>query len=361
MKRTLILSLLTIFIACAPVGHTTIININDLARLSENDLIYSLPQTRIRIDITAVQHSTIPGPYSAFAEKYLGFTGVPAISKTNWELLHIEVSELEEPDPDYCFSVRTNKTVSMNNQIDILMTKGLITATHDYYSYFQFYPHLSESPEPYHFPDMSVKPTIEKDIRKSNQKSEQGVVSNNYTAVRNSADIKELETRAEEAADFIIKLRKRRFKLMVGQDQPVPDGVALETSSKELRKIENEYISLFIGKTYSDTIQKVFIYTPKANQEMERSVICRFSEEQGIQEESNTKGIELVLEIRNLKYTEPMKNTQMPSSGPDYSDILLYRMPEKASAQIFFGSAIILDAELKIFQYGPLLSVAIAD
>jgi hypothetical protein len=84
---------------------------------------------------------------------------------------------------------------------------------------------------------------IEKDIRKTAPKGDQGSTSGGYHYNRNDGDIKSLEEKAEEAAAFIYKLRKRRFKLLVGQEQPVPDGNALDISIRELDELEKEYLS----------------------------------------------------------------------------------------------------------------------
>ncbi len=361
MKKSSVLILMLVFFACSPSNRITITNINDLATISANTHIYSLPLSRISIAMTAVRHVTIPGPYNAYAEKYLGFTGVPSISKTDWELLDIKLSSITEPDPEYCFSVQTNQPAYVMEQLNKLSSEGLVIATYDYFSFSQFYTFLGDKPEPFHFPDLSVKPTIESDIRKTVQKGNQSNTENVTHPVKHEEELKSLEEKAEEAANFIIKLRKRRFKLLVGQDQSVHDSAALETSVRELHKLEKEYLALFIGKTYSDTLKKNFFYTPVVSQDIERNVICRFSDETGFQDESGNSGMPLVLELKNMKVTEALRNLQLGVSGPTFSNILLYRIPEKASAHIFYGGSIILEAEINVFQYGALVPLKIGD
>ncbi len=354
MKIKPVCLLLFLLLACSPSGELTLMNVNDLATLNSGNLLYSLPLSRVLVEITAVRHLTIPGPYNAFAEKYMGYKNIVSISKTDWELNNIKVSVFEEPDPEYCFSLSTARPERVKDQLDQLSAEGLIISAADYYSFSQFFPFFGDKPEPFYFPDISVKPMIEKDIRKTAPKGDQGSTSGGYHYNRNDGDIKSLEEKAEEAAAFIYKLRKRRFKLLVGQEQPVPDGNALDISIRELDELEKEYLSLFIGKTYSDTLKRCFVYTPKATQDIERNVICRFSDETGIQDENASAGTPLVLELRNMKYTEAIKSIKLNYKGTSVSNTLIYRIPDKAKAYIFYGSSVMEAGELRIFQYGSL-------
>jgi hypothetical protein len=358
-KKSTSLFLILLILACSPSSRVTITNINDLASISANDYMYSLPLSRISIEITAIRHLTIPGPYNVYAEKYLGFTGVPSISKTDWELYDIQLSSIAEPDPEYCFAIEMKPSEFLVEELSKLSTYGLVIASDNYYSFSRFYPFFGDKPEPFHFPDLSVKPNIERGAQKSSVKRDSGNLSGEFSSGKHEDGLKSIDQKSEEAANFIFKLRKRRFKLLAGKDTILPDGVALQTSIKELDDLEKEYLSLFIGKTYSDTLHRVFFYTPKASQEIERNVVCRFSDETGFLDESGNSGTPLILELRNMKITEAMKNLQMPYSGPTFTNVLLYRIPDKASVHIFYGSATVLEAEVKVFQYGPIITKSI--
>ena len=80
MKKTncIFLFLLLVF-ACSPTNHISITNIQDLASYNENSIIYSLPRSRLVLSIIAVRHYTVPGPYTMYAEKYLGIKNAPSI------------------------------------------------------------------------------------------------------------------------------------------------------------------------------------------------------------------------------------------------------------------------------------------
>jgi hypothetical protein len=359
MNKFILLAFITTAFACSPSNRITVTNVNDLAVFGKNSHMYSLPLTRVAIDITAVRHLTIPGPYNAYAQKYMGFDGVPSISKTDWEVSDIRLNTIEEPDPEYCFSLQDDQHGKTMEQLEKLSSNGLIISPFDYHSFSRFYPIFDDKPEPLHFTDLSVKGNIEKDTHNPKEKKDIVDTGTDYTSGKNKEGLKSLEQNAEEAANFIIKLRKRRFKLLAGMNTISVDKLSSETSIRELNALEEEYLSLFIGKTYTDTLMKTFIFNPKTNQDIERDVICRFSDETGFQDAMSASGMPMVLEMKNMHVTETINDPQMPSPGPAYTDILLYRIPDKASVRVFYGSSTIMEGEIEIFQYGPLVPYSI--
>jgi hypothetical protein len=176
---------------------------------------------------------------------------------------------------------------------------------------------------------------------------------------KSKSGIKTTEQKAEEAANFIIKIRKRRFKLLAGQYEVYPEGVALETSVRELNELEQNYLSLFIGKVYTDTIERVFYYTPQVGQTLERNIICRFSEETGIQEAISLAGTPLVLELKNMQFNAALRDVRNPFAGPTYENIIFYRLPDKAYTRVLYGSANLIESEIEVFQYGVLIPCSV--
>ncbi len=359
MKKTntLFVLLLLIF-ACSPASKITVTNIQDLASYNENSIIYSLPRSRIVLRASAVRHHTIPGPYNKYAEKFLGIQDAPSISKTEWELEHVALDAIQQPDPDYYFSVQTDNPGLFFNEFLKLTQDGMILKLDDYNPFIEFEKIYEDIPESIHFTDLSVKSNrIEMGDK---TKSSQRKVPVDLAVTKQKQGTKTIQQKAEEAANYIIKIRKRRFKLLAGQYDVFPDGKALEISVKELNALEKEYLSLFVGKTYRDTVTKTFYYVPQISQELERNVLCRFSDETGFQDALGTVGKPLVLELRNMHFTQVLHNLQFPISGPVYENILFYRIPDMASVKVFYSSNTIIDAEIKVFQYGSVVPMSIS-
>ena len=84
-----------------------------------------------------------------------------------------------------------------------------------------------------------------------------------------------MEDKAREAAAFIYKIRKRRFKLISGQYDTHPESTALETAVRELNELEDNYLALFIGRYTTDTLTHRYQYIPTSGSTPERAIICR--------------------------------------------------------------------------------------
>lgn len=357
-KFSYILLLLFVTFACVSKSKITVTNIQDLAAYTENSIVYSIPRSRIALTTIAVRHFTIPGPYRNYAEKYLGIKNTPSISKTEWELNNVVLDVIQQADPDYYFSVQTSNPKTTFDEFLELTEGGMALKLDDHNSFFQFKKSFEDIPEPIHFTDLSVKKNLLESKSKVNFSQVDVPVDLPFS--KQKKGIKTINQKAEEAANFIIKIRKRRFKLLSGQYDVFPEGIALETSINELNKLEKEYLYLFIGKTYSDTITKTFFFIPQTNQELERYVFCRFSDETGFHDALGTVGKPLVMELRNMHFTEVLHNLQFPLSGPTYENILFYRIPDMASVKIFYSSKTIIEAEIKICQYGALVPWSIS-
>lgn len=341
--------------ACSPSSKITVTNLHDLAAYQENSMIYALPRTRLIVNIEVVQHDVVPGPYKAYAEMYLGLQGVPQSSKTEYELTEMELKVVNEADPDYYYALTSSNPGVVMPGIFRFCDQGLML-DEQHFIPFSVYRPLNKQSESDQFTDLSVKRYIVSNPDKKEKNGGKEPLELNKK--QEGGKVKSLEQKAKEASDFIFKIRKRRFKLLAGQYDVFPQGEALAASIKELNKLESEYLSLFIGKRYMDTLNQSFSFVPKSSQEMERAVICRFSTANGIADASSSDGKPLVLELRAQNYTNALKQVQFPQTGPVYEEVIFYRLPEKVSVRLFFGSRVIIESEESVFQYGPLVPVS---
>lgn len=344
--------------ACTPSSKITVTNLHDLAVYQENSMIYALPRTRVIVNIEVVQHDIVPGPYKAYAEKYLGLQGVPQSSETEYELNAMELKVVSEADPDYYYALTSSHPGVVMPGIFRFCEQGLMLDDQHFIPFSMYRPLNNEQSESDRFTDLSVKRYIVSSTDKKEKGGGEKPLELNKR--QEGGKIKTIEQKAKEASDFIFKIRKRRFKLLAGQYDVFPQGEALAVSIVELNNLESEYLSLFIGKRNIDTLNQSFSFVPKSSQEMEREVICRFSTENGIADANSSDGKPLVLELRAQNYTNALKQVQFPQTGPVYEEVIFYRLPEKVSLRLFFGSRAVIESEESIFQYGPLVPVSTA-
>jgi len=343
--------------ACTPASKIVVTNIQDLAVHRAGSYIYSLPRTRLAVELQAVRHTTIPGPYYRYAEQLLGIKGAPSEAFTEWEITGINVFPVTEPDPDYYYSIEAGNNKSVINDLMKFTEEGLVLNTGNFQPLADLNMLWGETHGPVHFTDLSVKKNYIDESRKKGRKSE---IPIDMPVIRQKEVYKLESEKAREAADFIIKTRKRRFKLLAGQYEVFPEGQALETSVRELNKVEEEYLSLFTGITYSDTLRRTYTFIPSDPLKIERNIILRFSNEIGFSEPTSATGDPMVIEVKNLGFTNNLKGVPLPEKGPGYTNTLLYRIPDKAVVKVFYGSNTILEAELKVYQYGAFVPWNIA-
>jgi hypothetical protein len=357
-KITYLLSLFTI-ITCSATDKISIKNVSDLTAYGPNTFVYSLPRTRIKINVSALRLYTVPGPYAQYAEKYMGMEGQSTVSE-KWEIKGVDFETFEEPDPDYYYAIEIEKGGDILKNVLEISQAGLILKVDASNPFVQYLPDYSTYQDQRHFTDLSIKKNYIDPNDPEKVKAKKSDFPEDIPTGKHKPGVKSTEEKAEEAANFILKIRKRRFKLISGQYDSFPGEASIETSVRELNKLEQSYLSLFIGKTYTDTLTKTFYYIPQPDQEIDRFVICYFSSNTGFEDTQEGTGKSLVLELKDLQLTAPLDRLEMTTNRNDGANCMMYRIPDKASVRIYFGSLVTMEGEVKVFQYGTLVPYCIA-
>ena len=122
--------------------------------------------------------------------------------------------------------------------------------------------------------------------------------------------------------------------------------------------MEEEYLSLFLGKTTTGTQSAIFHVTPAAGQAKQLYVAFRFSDSQGLLPASNVAGRPVTLELFSEK-----KIAELPSNIFNSDDKRLpriaYRLPDTVQAHLNDGQTNLLQTRLLIYQFGQILSLPV--
>jgi hypothetical protein len=347
--RSIIIVLTALFFtACHPVQELeTTVSPYQAGIPLDGKVLYALPRTSLVVRVTAVKTIYVPGPFRKYAEKYLGIQPYVTKAHTKWELREAELSFFKEPDPERYFMITTNGLLAENA---LTMTgSGLIL---DLASLpekeMPAYCVTSEEPDgiPW-FTDLSVKRNFyeKKDTVYRTIVQDTGFVR--VPVVRKTLEKKTLEQKAEEAANFIIKIRKRRFKLMAGQYDVYPKDEALEFAVKEMTRLENEYLALFTGKQVSQKWHYRFIYTP--DDPSRQPVLFRISPEDGVCNTAGCKGIPVYLQY---DLPEQTVTGQKHHEGVA-TDTLFYRIPVLTDIKLMYNDRILAQKHIPVYQFGP--------
>jgi hypothetical protein len=348
-------SFIFIIAASCSISSITNTNLRDLTSFEPEATIYALPQTRLVVNVIAEKNVFIPGPYFKYADEFLGIKGASGDSGILWNIADIKLSTISEPDPEQFYSAKIKNYPSAIQNISELTNNGVLinpcTENNFQLSHNDFVSSVEEIP----FSDLSVK-SFFFDEKKKKQKN---MLADSAFAMIPSLE-KQLQTKSEkekafEAAQFIFKIRKRRFKLVSGQYEVFPEGIALQSAVKELNKLEKEYLSLFIGKKYSDTITNIFSVVPRNSEILQRFTLFRFSSQTGFFTSSENEGTPIIMEVKDLNQNELLNQLQMPVQKKGYLNYLYYRLPDNCSVSIFNDSHVLLESELPIFQLGAIV------
>ena len=345
-----------IFCSCSK-KTTTVSPADQVQGLSSKGLIYALSATMLNIEVTAERHAYFPGPYAKFAKKYLGIDNVVTQEHVKWSIVSVSIQESQVPDLNSLFVVESESKGKFLN-ID-LTEKGLIIPMHNVaFSHVSPESNLSDYETHAEFSDLSHIPFIA-----SERTTHYSRVFQDSTFVRVPVhkDViveKSLEEKAKEAANFIFSLRKRRFELISGDADFICEGSAVQEVFDEISRLEQEYLSLFVGKHFINQKKHEFSYLP-AKAENGGSILFRFSESKGVLADSDLSGSPVLIEVSSANTWKSMGLLDNLALEIDEQkrDAFYYRIPVPVNVRISGSSGELFNSTLTVNQYGPLVRV----
>ncbi len=304
-------------------------------------VVYSLPRSGVRVQVQAVKETFRPGPYAAYAEQLLGIKNVKNKAAVNWVVEDIKIEMFAEPDPeqvykamgsaaslvnltsDGCLAGINSKVTDDKKEVVVTNRVGQKNQFGDNNSFFEYF---TDSP-------MYTA----------------GDSTNNYRPVKLPD-----EQKISKAAQRVLECRRIQYEIAAGLvDELHPDGEAYKVSLKELKKIEEDYLSLFVGKSTYDKETFGFDYVPKSGGKSE--AVFRISDENGIVPASDLSGKPVMIEFeidKDLvqKYTGMVKSD---NPGAGHSGVY-YRVPGRAVVRLINDMNVIATTRATIAQFGAI-------
>lgn len=300
-------------------------------------LIYSLPRTVLVFKVTAKRSTFIPGPYASFAKKYLGYNNVGTQNKTTWEITGMDVEISGEPDPSAMYEALGDGAANVS-----VLTDGRISGINNENINFNITPtkcsHIAQNEVPAN-PFLDLSSDDEYDVQVDATRGTEKLVAKSF------------ETKAREAADYLIRLRKKRAYTILSAEDAVPeDGIGYKAFIEEAERLEKEYVSLFVGKTFTDEHEFSFDYVPTST-DAKNEIIFRFSENKGVLPQTDMSGSPVVVEITKDKAAFA-KVSGLKSGKTETDNNIFYRIPVMAEINVAHGLTPILSAKAPIAQFG---------
>ena len=347
--------------ACKPTYN--VLHITNETSSKEQGVFYYLPRTTLVIDVEITKTNYIPGPYAAFAEQYLGYTGVQT-KHSLYEIHNIVITDVAEPDPEQLFFIETKKKFASLFEMEengILRNVNIPSSQEEKLELKQE-KDLQRNEGVVKQKLLNLINIREKlDTVYNRQMLEDSVIveqrSINRILVKNS-----IEQSAREAATKISEIRASKYALISFNEDIALESGTLNTMLKELDELENEYFKLFLGYSETEKINQRLFYKPDINN-VGFQPLFRFNSNMGINDSlklmmetvyivqtvnKTTQGISY-FNINNENLYKKKKNDNTNEGG------LAYRIPETASFKIIWNNKILANANIQVAQFGTLL------
>ncbi len=321
-------------------------------------IYYALPKTIFKVRLVLEQVNEIPGPFAAYATKYLGTTDYMKTKKVYYRLLSVKVTPVTIADPSQVFYARFPENRSSKeirrfalrlNDEGVLVSFGLAqkpakknirASVNSQGSSSQMYV-FSDYRKGF---DMQAGYTraqkVDTIVRKITIDT---VTIKRFLYKTGWVNLTE-EERANDAAKQLKNIRDSRFNLLTGY-QEVNYGEGIRYMDVELQKLAHEYMVLFLGREYRQMVVRSFVFDPE--KKTLSGKLLQFTDKDG-----NTHALNIKVRIVNPMTKVAGKKT----AGPD---ALFYRIPVKAVISVGSGSNPFYSDTFEVPQLGVVTTVPI--
>ena len=218
---------------------------------------YTLPKTALKVDVMVTKTSNIKGIYANFAEKLLGITNFCNENATSFELKSITLTPFAVPDKSLQFVTELSSIQMKNNYLQTIYgnnsAAGFLTFSTIEQSNEDILPDFFKN-----YADVMLQQSHE---TYTETKIIDGVVTQ-VPVTQTKTTTKTLAQQAQEAADYIEKIRNDRYAILSFSQEVTLSKEALEYLVNQLNELETKYLQLFTGITVFEDIHESFVIYP---------------------------------------------------------------------------------------------------
>ncbi|MBE2246941.1 MAG: DUF4831 family protein [Candidatus Competibacteraceae bacterium] len=320
----------------------------------KSGLYYYLPLTIVEVDVQIKKITRIPGPLSEFSETHIGYTGIMDKSE-NYEIADIRMKSVTAPDPQQLYFIHGNKNQKYSIE---LASNGILYSINNPITQLAVQQTIREEEKEMEEKDRkNIQLTLlnlkeKSDTIYTRQILEGGVVVENRQIERVLTKSSKSES-AKDAVKLINDIRAQKYNLISYNEELAYPAATLELMLKELNRLEDEYLTLFLGTTEIQYLNYRYNFIPQ-NDNKGFQPLFKFNPGKGVSD-----SLKLIMETAYIKhdpagYTLPVEKFSVYDAFEKHGQGIVYRMPEKTSIRIVLNNRIIATSELWISQLGTL-------
>lgn len=351
MKKLALIALVLFSFSVDAQYITTIAK--NAAQPQEGGVLYYLPRNVIAVEFTIEETRSVMGPYSEYASSVLGLTEYIRENKTEAKIIGVDIKTGVEADPNAVFLIAQDEKSKEAMPNVILNKDGLILAmgydnipsdNNVECNELVIDNHEIVKPEKISFIDIVE---VEED-EEEDESEEEGSSTTKKTLTK--------EDRAIIAAEQIRKYRNSYYELVSGFLE-VAYGDATKYMAESLKNLENEYISLFKGKSSKCIYKKVVYITPEKSQANGSVTIAKFSTTDGILDANAKDGDAVKIQFDSKASLANLNPVDDGILNAGQSNKLISRVPINTNVKLLCNNEILADKRLNINQFGEFMIV----
>jgi len=328
---------------------------------------YALPRTVLIIDVTVIKTTENPGPFASYAGKFLGIEDVITEPSSIYEIREININSFAEPDPSEFYFAELDLNKNYKNPLSLNMSEGglilAVNAPFDQQELLQGTPLEREygifrSEATFnHF----VKSNLHEKVDTIIQHIQVDTMTIERRTLRRRLVEKSSEIRAKEVADYILKIRDKKFDLISGFAEITYSKETLQYMNDQLTRQENDYLELFTGLTTQSKIKYRYYFIPDKNTASVPYTLFHFSELNGVvqEEEPGSQAVNILATRSNT--TRQLGVFVMNPDRKKTETGFYYRIPEHGNITVSKGASSIADARMFVSQFGIITSLPPVD
>ena len=320
----------------------------------EGTVVYALPKTTVTLKVTAEKETFLAGPYAQFARKYLG-NDARTKDAVTYSIKSLDMVPYVEADMDNTYTVNLSAKDASSSGFLQMCSQGLIALSDSYTGKAEAWRFPSvASNDRFNGKEGSGNLTTSTTTLYRNEKTADGF---RRVAVQQSEVVeKSLEKKAAEAAQTIFNLRKSRIQIITGDTDATFSGEALKAAIDEIKRLEEEYLTLFYGITERSLQTMNFDVTPDPAAKRQMYVAFRISDTDGLLPADDPSGRPVVLQV--ILPGESREPLQDASARKSARKQIYYRIPATSTVRILDGEQMILQSRIPVYQLGTLTSIS---
>ena len=289
----------------------------------QKGIYYALPRTVIQLDLMVDKTELVEGPYSDYAY-LIGATDIIQGDGIEYILKDVAMSTYAEADPNATFFVSMN--AKNDAQPFYLNSRGILEGVG------------------------MVGETTKEQVKTPVQVK---VTSNNKTFKYQygSSGMRSPDQQARAAAEMISRIREEKIKLLTGFQETAFTLDTYRQMYADLEAMENEYLSLFVGKRIVKTVVKTVYVTPKKG--VPTMTVGTFSNETGFTVGVAEGGVNVTVQLTSLNTTGSINQaSQSAVESLSQDNKLFYRIPETANIKVNVDEETVLSCRATVAQLG---------